>query len=184
MNKILNVRVLCIVRKAWDINVWGKACVCGTRYACGTRHACGTRYVCGEKHVCGTSHVCETRHVCGTRQGMGVGQDICVGQCMCGTRYVYYGLKIYVGHGQIFGTRYMCGTRNGTETGWKCDLKWVTEVCCKFWLHWRPPEGIHFHWRGLKKCFLQFKTLRRVIYNFTGGIQISFQGVYKPFINV
>ena len=26
------------------------------------------------------------------------------------------------------------------------------------------PEGIHFHWRGLKKWFLQFKTLRRVIY--------------------
>jgi len=34
----------------------------------------------------------------------------------------------------------------------------------RFWLHWRPQEGIHFHWRGLKKYFLQFKTLRRVIY--------------------
>ena len=33
----------------------------------------------------------------------------------------------------------------------------------RFWHHWRPLEGIHFHWRGLKKCFLQFKTLRRVI---------------------
>ena len=58
----------------------------------------------------------------------------------------------------------------------------------RFWLHWRPPEGIHFHWRGLKKCFLQFKTFRRVIYiqiyiwggyNSTGGIQISFRGVYN-----
>ena len=34
----------------------------------------------------------------------------------------------------------------------------------KFSLHWRPPEGIHFHFRGLKKFFLQFETLRRVIY--------------------
>ena len=29
---------------------------------------------------------------------------------------------------------------------------------------WTPLEGIYFHWRGLKKCFLQFKTLRRVIH--------------------
>ena len=34
----------------------------------------------------------------------------------------------------------------------------------KFSLHWRPPEGIHFHFRGLKKFFLQFETLHRVIY--------------------
>ena len=58
----------------------------------------------------------------------------------------------------------------------------------RFWLQWRPPAGIHFHWRGLKKCFLQFKTFRRVIYiqiyilggyNSTGGIHLSFQGVYN-----
>ena len=23
----------------------------------------------------------------------------------------------------------------------------------RFWLHWRPPEGILFHWRGLKNTF-------------------------------
>jgi len=66
--------------------------------------------------------------------------------------------------------------------------------------------GIQFHWRCLKNCCLQFKTLRRVInipleefrslsgglsfhwrdsdilpgvYNFIGGIQISIQGVYN-----
>ena len=44
----------------------------------------------------------------------------------------------------------------------------------RFWLHWRPPEGILFHWRALKKCFLQFKTL-----NSTGGIQMSFLGGYN-----
>ena len=27
----------------------------------------------------------------------------------------------------------------------------------RFSLHWRPLEGIHFHWTGLKKFFLQFK---------------------------
>ena len=59
----------------------------------------------------------------------------------------------------------------------------------RFWLQWRPPAGIHFHWRGLKKCFLQFKTFRRVIYiqiyilggyNSTGGIHLSFQGFLIP----
>ena len=34
----------------------------------------------------------------------------------------------------------------------------------RFRFYWRPPEGFYFHWRGFKKCFLQFKTLHRVIY--------------------
>ena len=34
----------------------------------------------------------------------------------------------------------------------------------RFWPHWRPPEGIQFHWRGLKNRLLKFKTLRRGIY--------------------
>ena len=34
----------------------------------------------------------------------------------------------------------------------------------RFRFYWRPPEGFYFHWRGFKKCFLQFKTLRRLIY--------------------
>ena len=33
------------------------------------------------------------------------------------------------------------------------------KLVVRFWLHWRLPEGIHFHRRGLKKCFLQFQTL-------------------------
>ena len=71
---------------------------------------------------------------------------------------------------------------------WSESQKFVV----RFWLHWRQPEGIQFHWRDLKNRFLQFKTLRRVIYihggiqisflgihNSTGGIQISFLGVYN-----
>ena len=27
----------------------------------------------------------------------------------------------------------------------------------RFWLHWRSPEGINFHWRGLKKAFYNLK---------------------------
>ena len=34
----------------------------------------------------------------------------------------------------------------------------------RFQFYWRPPEGFYFHWRGFKKCFLQFKTLCSVIY--------------------
>ena len=34
----------------------------------------------------------------------------------------------------------------------------------RFRFYWRPPEEFYFHWRGFKKCILQFKTLRRVVY--------------------
>ena len=34
----------------------------------------------------------------------------------------------------------------------------------RFRFYWKPLGGFYFHWWGLKKCFLQFKTLRRVIY--------------------
>ena len=50
----------------------------------------------------------------------------------------------------------------------------------RFWLQWRPPEGIHFHWRGLKKCFLQFKTLRRVIYIPLEGFRYLSRGFIIP----
>ena len=64
------------------------------------------------------------------------------------------------------------------------------KVRSKILLHWRPPEGFHFHWRGLKNRDLQFKTLRKFIYipleglrylfrfffNSTGGIQIFSTG--------
>ena len=63
----------------------------------------------------------------------------------------------------------------------------VTEVSIKILT---PLEGIYFHWRGSKRCFLQFKTLRKFIYipleglrylfrfffNSTGGIQIFSTG--------
>ena len=42
-----------------------------------------------------------------------------------------------------------------------CDSK---KFVVRFRFYWRPPEGFYFHWRGLKNCFLQLKTLRRVIY--------------------
>ena len=48
----------------------------------------------------------------------------------------------------------------------------------RFWLHWKPPEGIQFHWRGLINRFLQFKTLRRVIYIPLDGFRIIQN--YKP----
>ena len=35
----------------------------------------------------------------------------------------------------------------------------------RFRFYWRPPEGFHFHWKGLKTQFFQFETLRMVIYN-------------------
>ena len=50
----------------------------------------------------------------------------------------------------------------------------------RFWLHWRPPEGIHFHWRGLNKCCLQFKTLCRVIYIPLEGFRYPFYGFIIP----
>ena len=50
----------------------------------------------------------------------------------------------------------------------------------RFWFHWRPPEGILFHWRGLKKRFLQFKTLRRVIYISLEGFRCTSWGVIIP----
>jgi len=50
----------------------------------------------------------------------------------------------------------------------------------RFRFYWRPPEGFYFHWRGLKKCFLQFKTLRRVIYIPLEGFSYLSRGVIIP----
>ena len=44
---------------------------------------------------------------------------------------------------------------------WKCDSK---KFVVRFRFYWISPEGFYFHWRGFKKCFLQFKTIHRVIY--------------------
>ena len=38
------------------------------------------------------------------------------------------------------------------------------EVRIKILTPLETTGGHFFHWRGLKKCFLQFKTLRGVIY--------------------
>ena len=71
--------------------------------------------------------------------------------------------------------------------------KWVTEVRSKILTPLETTGGKTFSLEGFeKKCFLKFKTLRRVIYiplegfrylsrgvyNSTGGIQKSFQWVY------
>ena len=40
--------------------------------------------------------------------------------------------------------------------------------------------GFYFHWRGLKKCFLQFKTLRRVIYIPLEGFRYLSWGFIYP----
>ena len=40
----------------------------------------------------------------------------------------------------------------------------------RFRFYWRPPEGFHFHWRGLKSQFFKFKTLHMMIYNPLEGI--------------
>ena len=50
----------------------------------------------------------------------------------------------------------------------------------RFRFYWRPPEGFYFHWRGFKKCFLQFKTLRRVIYIPLEGFRYPSWGVKIP----
>ena len=50
----------------------------------------------------------------------------------------------------------------------------------RFRFYWRPPEGFYFHWRGFKKCFLQLKTLRRVIYIPLEGFRCPSQGFIIP----
>ena len=50
----------------------------------------------------------------------------------------------------------------------------------RFRFYCRPPEGFYFHWRGLKKCFLQFKTLGRVIYIPLEGFRCPSWGVTIP----
>ena len=40
--------------------------------------------------------------------------------------------------------------------------------------------GAIFHWRGFKKCFLQFKTLRRVIYIPLEGFRYPSWGFIIP----
>ena len=57
-------------------------------------------------------------------------------------------------------------------------LFWVTEVRCKILTPLETTGGNSFLLEGFKKCFLQFKTLRRVNHS-SGGLQMSFQGVYK-----
>ena len=54
------------------------------------------------------------------------------------------------------------------------------KVRSKILLHWRPPEGFHFHWRGLKNRDLQFKTLRRVIYFPLEGLRYLSRGFLTP----
>ena len=77
--------------------------------------------------------------------------------------------------------------------GWNTSGYRVTEVRNKILTPLETTGGISFLLEGFEKCFLQFKTLRRVIYiplqegfiifpgvyNSTEGIQMSFQGVYK-----
>ena len=47
-----------------------------------------------------------------------------------------------------------------------CEFSGLKEVRSKITIpYWRPPEGFHFHWKGLKSHFFQFETLRIVIYN-------------------
>jgi len=55
-----------------------------------------------------------------------------------------------------------------------------TKFIVGFRFYWRPPEGFYFHWRGFKKCFLQFKTLRRVIYIQLEGFRCPSWGVIIP----
>ena len=58
-----------------------------------------------------------------------------------------------------------------------CDSK---KFVVRFRFYWRPPEGFYFHWRGLKNCFLQLKTLRRVIYIPLEGFRCPSWGVIFP----
>ena len=53
----------------------------------------------------------------------------------------------------------------------------VTEVSIKILT---PLEGTYFHWRGSKRCFLQFKTLRRVIYIPLEGFRYLSRGFINP----
>ena len=50
----------------------------------------------------------------------------------------------------------------------------------RFRFYLRPLGGFYFHWRGLKKCFLQFKTLRRVIYIPLEGFRYLSWGFIYP----
>jgi len=50
----------------------------------------------------------------------------------------------------------------------------------RFQFYWRSPEGFYFHCRGFKKCFLQFKTLPRVIYIPLEGFRYPSWGVIIP----
>ena len=57
-----------------------------------------------------------------------------------------------------------------------CDSK---KFLVRFRFYWRSP-GFYFHWSGLKKCFLQFKTLQRVINIPPEGFRYLSRGVIIP----
>ena len=57
--------------------------------------------------------------------------------------------------------------------------KTLKEVRSKISILLETTGGILFSLEGFEKCFLQSKTLRRVILHSTGGIQMSFLVVYN-----
>ena len=50
----------------------------------------------------------------------------------------------------------------------------------RFQFYWRPPEGFHFYWSGLKSHFFQFETLRMVFYNPLEGFRYLSRGYIIP----
>ena len=78
-------------------------------------------------------------------------------------------------------TRQKCTEFNSYQEKWsRLKFQDSKKFVVRFRFYWRPPEGFYFHWRGFKKCLLQLKTLRRVIYIPLEGFRCPSWGVIIP----